>query len=62
MRISRPPRRRRRGKALLYREGPANYRRLVISSDGFVMTAHGLADYPRAIHSKLTRELVDPTS
>ena len=38
------------------------YRRLVISSDGFVMTAHGLADYPRAIHSKLTRELVDPTS
>ena len=38
------------------------YRRLVITPDGFVLSAFGLPDYPRAIHAKLTRELVDPTS
>ncbi|MCB2094791.1 MAG: DUF1194 domain-containing protein [Rhodobacteraceae bacterium] len=36
------------------------YRRWVITSDGFVITARGLADYPRAIRAKLLRELARP--
>ena len=38
------------------------FRAQIITADGFVITAKGVADYPRAIHAKLTRELVDPTS
>ncbi len=38
------------------------YRAHVISQDGFVMTAQGLQDYPRAIHAKLLRELTKPVS
>ena len=37
------------------------YRRLVITRDGFVVTAHGHVEYPRAIREKLLRELVVPT-
>lgn len=35
----------------------AFYRKLVITRDGFVITARGLVDYPRAIREKLLREL-----
>jgi Ca-activated chloride channel family protein len=35
----------------------AFYHRWVITKGGFVMTARGLADYPRAIREKLLREL-----
>jgi Ca-activated chloride channel family protein len=35
----------------------AFYRRWVITRGGFVITARGLADYPRAIREKLLREL-----
>lgn len=38
------------------------FRRFVISSDGFVVTSHGLQDYPRAIHQKLLRELTKAVS
>jgi Ca-activated chloride channel homolog len=34
----------------------------VITPDGFVLTARGLADYPRAIHEKLLRELTKAVS
>ncbi len=34
------------------------YRLAVMTPDGFVVTAGGLPDFPRAIHIKLTRELV----
>ena len=37
------------------------YRRLVITREGFVVTAHGHVEYPRAIRQKLVRELVIPT-
>jgi Ca-activated chloride channel homolog len=36
------------------------YRRWVITKGGFVITARGLADYPRAIREKLLRELSKP--
>lgn len=36
------------------------YRRAVISPGGFVLTARGLADYPRAIREKLLREVAKP--
>jgi Ca-activated chloride channel homolog len=36
------------------------YRRLVISEDGFVVTARGHLDYPRAIRLKLLREIEQP--
>ncbi len=36
------------------------YRRFVISRNGFVMTARGLADYPRAIRAKILREVAKP--
>jgi Ca-activated chloride channel homolog len=38
------------------------FRRFVITSDGFVVTAQGLTDYPRAIHEKLLRELTKSVS
>ena len=38
------------------------FRRFVISHDGFVVTAKELADYPRAIHEKLLRELTKAVS
>jgi Ca-activated chloride channel homolog len=38
------------------------FQRFVISRDGFVVTARGLADYPRAIHEKLLRELTKAVS
>ena len=38
------------------------FRRYVISQGGFVMTSHGLQDYPRAIHDKLLRELTKAVS
>lgn len=38
----------------------AFYRRWVITRGGFVMTARGLMDYPRAIREKLLRELSKP--
>lgn len=38
------------------------FRRFVITPDGFVVTSHGLADYPRAIHEKLLRELTRAVS
>ena len=38
------------------------YRRWVITKGGFVMTARGLSDYPRAIREKLLRELTRPAS
>ncbi|MFO1174342.1 MAG: DUF1194 domain-containing protein [Paracoccaceae bacterium] len=37
------------------------YRRMVITRNGFVVTAHGHVEYPRAIREKLVRELVVPT-
>lgn len=36
------------------------YRRSVISPQGFVITARGLSDYPRAIREKLIREIARP--
>jgi len=36
------------------------YRRLVITPRGFVLTARGLSDYPRAIREKLIRETARP--
>ena len=36
------------------------YRRYVISRNGFVMTARGLGDYPRAIREKILREVAKP--
>jgi Ca-activated chloride channel family protein len=36
------------------------YKQWVITPKGFVMTARGLSDYPRAIREKLLRELVKP--
>jgi Ca-activated chloride channel family protein len=36
------------------------YRRHVISPGGFVMTARGHLDYPRAIRDKILREVVRP--
>jgi Ca-activated chloride channel homolog len=38
------------------------YSRWVITKGGFVMTARGLGDYPRAIREKLIRELTRPAS
>lgn len=38
------------------------YRRLVITRDGFVVTARGHLDYARAIQAKLLRELVKPST
>lgn len=38
------------------------YARWVITPGGFVMTARGLDDYPRAIRAKLLRELTKPSS
>lgn len=38
------------------------YRQFVATTDGFVMTAEGLQDFPRAIHAKLLRELTKPVS
>jgi Ca-activated chloride channel family protein len=38
------------------------YRRWAITNGGFVMTARGLGDYPRAIREKLIRELTRPAS
>jgi len=38
------------------------YSRWIITPDGFVMTARGLQDYPRAIRAKLLRELDKPAS
>ncbi|MFV0491323.1 MAG: DUF1194 domain-containing protein [Pseudorhodobacter sp.] len=37
------------------------YRKWVITRGGFVITARGLGDYPRAIREKLLRELIKPT-
>ena len=39
----------------------AFYRNWVISRGGFVMTARGLQDYPRAMREKLLRELIRPS-
>ena len=36
------------------------FRRFVITRDGFVVTAQGLSDYPRAIQTKLQREVIKP--
>lgn len=36
------------------------YARLVITPNGFVMTARGLRDYPRTLRAKLLRELQKP--
>ena len=38
------------------------FRRFVITPDGFVVTARGLQDYPRAIRAKLLRELTKAVS
>ena len=38
------------------------FRRFVVTPDGFVVTSHGLADYPSAIHDKLLRELTKSVS
>ena len=38
------------------------YRQSVMTRDGFVITAKGLQDYPRAIHDKLLRELTKAIS
>ena len=38
------------------------YRRWAITRGGFVLTARGLGDYPRAIRAKLLRELTKPGS
>jgi Ca-activated chloride channel homolog len=40
----------------------AFYQKWVITRGGFVMTARGLMDYPRAIREKLLRELDKPAS
>jgi Ca-activated chloride channel family protein len=40
----------------------AFYKRWAITKGGFVMTARGLGDYPRAIREKLLRELTKPGS
>lgn len=40
----------------------AFYARWAITKGGFVMTARGLQDYPRAIREKLLRELTKPVS
>lgn len=37
------------------------YKNSIITPRGFVITARGLDDYPRAIRAKLLRELVKPT-
>ncbi|WP_323006343.1 DUF1194 domain-containing protein [Pseudorhodobacter sp.] len=37
------------------------YKNWVVTPKGFVMTARGLEDYPRAIRAKLLRELIKPT-
>lgn len=37
------------------------YRRAVITRGGFVLTARGLEDYPRAIREKLLREVARPS-
>lgn len=39
----------------------AFYRNWVITRGGFVVTARGLGDYPRAMRQKLLRELIRPT-
>lgn len=36
------------------------YRRFVVTRNGFVVTARGLADYPRAIRAKILREVAKP--
>lgn len=36
------------------------YRRSVVTPNGFVVTARGLADYPRAIREKILREVARP--
>lgn len=36
------------------------YRRTVVSPGGFVLTARGLSDYPRAMREKLLREVAKP--
>jgi len=36
------------------------YRRSVVTRNGFVVTARGLADYPRAIRAKILREVAKP--
>ena len=36
------------------------YRRYVITPNGFVITARGLSDYPRAIREKILREVTKP--
>jgi Ca-activated chloride channel family protein len=36
------------------------YRRYVVTRNGFVVTARGLADYPRAIREKILREVAKP--
>lgn len=36
------------------------YRRYVVTRDGFVITARGLSDYPRAIREKILREVAKP--
>ena len=38
------------------------FRKRVITPGGFVITARGVADYPRAIREKLIRELTKPIS
>lgn len=38
------------------------FRKRVITPGGFVVTARGVADYPRAIREKLLRELTKPVS
>lgn len=37
------------------------YKNWVVTPRGFVLTARGLGDYPRAIRAKLLRELIKPT-
>lgn len=37
------------------------YKNWVVTPRGFVLTARGLEDYPRAIRAKLLRELIKPT-
>ena len=38
------------------------YRKQVITKDGFVITARGHLDYPRAIREKILREIITPIS
>ncbi len=40
----------------------AFYNRFVRTRGGFVITSSGFSDYPRAIHAKLLRELIKPSS